>query len=210
MARFLLVRHGETLWNKTYKYQGQVDVPLNETGIKQAYCISERLKNIDIDFVYSSNLNRAINTAKIIAKPHGLKVIPTKEMRELSFGKWEGFTAKEIEEQWPGELERWRQDPFKRKPPGGENLEELFFRTSNFLKKVANKHPEKRIVIVTHAGTIRAILAVLLNLKVEMFWKFKISNASLTIIKYDGEADLGKSDAFIAIVNDTSHMTINR
>ncbi|WP_422445233.1 alpha-ribazole phosphatase [Thermoanaerobacterium sp. DL9XJH110] len=206
MSRFFIVRHGETMWNKEFKYQGQSDVPLNDTGRFQARKLSERLKKEKIDVIYSSDLQRAMETAEIIARPHCLGVQPVKEMRELCFGIWEGLTFNEIERKWPDELEKWRRDPFHTKPPGGENLSELLFRTSNFIKKIARNHVDKRILIVTHAGPVRALLASILNLKDDFFWKFKISNASLTVIEYDGMADLNESNAFIITVNETYHL----
>ena len=128
---------------------------------------------------------------------------------ELSFGIWEGLTYDEIIRKWPQEYKRWQDDPYNLKPPGGETLTELCDRTSVFLKKVATKHPDGRILVVSHAGPIRAILSVLLNLKQNFFWKFKISNTSLTIIEYDGLKELPDSDAFIVTVNDTYHLNRN-
>lgn len=209
MARFFLVRHGETIWNREFKYQGQSDVSLTEEGRQQAQCLSERLKDEKFDFIYASDLGRTMETAEIIAKHYSLKVIPAAFMRELSFGIWEGLTYDEIIRKWPQEYKRWQDDPYNLKPPGGETLTELCDRTSVFLKKVATKHPDGRILVVSHAGPIRAILSVLLNLKQNFFWKFKISNTSLTIIEYDGLKELPDSDAFIVTVNDTYHLNRN-
>ncbi|MCR4432026.1 MAG: alpha-ribazole phosphatase [Tepidanaerobacteraceae bacterium] len=208
MSRFYLIRHGETLWNKEFKYQGQSDIPLSDTGRLQALKLSERLKAQKIDGVYSSDLQRAMETARIISVPHELEVFPAREMRELSFGKWEGCTFDEINEKWPGEMERWRKDPYNERPEGGENLSELCERVSIFLKAAANKHPEKNILIVTHAGPIRALLSVILNLHYDLFWKFKISNASITVVEYDGKEELARSSAYVVAVNDTYHLYI--
>lgn len=208
LSRFLLVRHGETLWNKEFKYQGQSDIPLNGTGKLQALKLSERLKHQKIDAVYASDLKRAMETAGIIAAPHGLDVFPAREMREMSFGIWEGCTFDEINEKWPGEIEKWRKDPYNLRPQGGETLSEVCKRTSRFLESIARKNPDKNILIVTHAGPIRALLSVILNLHYDLFWKFKISNASLTVVEYDGQKELAQSDAFIVSVNDTYHLYI--
>lgn len=208
LSRFYLVRHGETLWNKEYKYQGQSDIPLSDTGRFQAARLSERLKEQKIDAIYASDLQRAMETAGIIAAPHGLKVFPAMEMRELSFGIWEGCTFDEITQKWPGEMERWRQDPYNERPEGGETLSELCDRVSKFLKTAASSHPGESILIVTHAGPIRALLSIILNLHYDLFWKFKISNASLTVVEYDGQKDLAQSDAYIVTVNDTFHLYV--
>lgn len=200
------MRHGETLWNKESKYQGQSDISLSDAGRLQALKLSERLKGEKIDAVYASDLQRAMETAGIIAAPHGLEVFPAREMRELSFGIWEGRTFDEINEKWPGEMDRWRKDPYNERPKGGETLSELCGRTSLFLKTAANKHPGKNILIASHAGPIRALLSVILNLHYDLFWKFKISNASLTVVEYDGQDELDQSGAFIVTVNDTYHL----
>jgi alpha-ribazole phosphatase len=206
LARFFLVRHGETIWNRQRKYQGQSDIPLTDEGRIQARTLSERLKDEKIDVIYASNLDRTIETAEIIAKNHGRKVLTAPLMRELSFGIWEGMTYDEIIQKWPQEFEKWQDDPYNEKPPEGETLTELCERVSKFLMEAANKHPDSRILVVSHAGPIRAVLSVLLNLKQDFFWKFKISNTSLTIIEYDGLKRLSESDAFIVTVNDACHL----
>ncbi|MGI5858739.1 MAG: alpha-ribazole phosphatase [Tepidanaerobacteraceae bacterium] len=206
MARFFLVRHGETIWNRERKYQGQSDVPLTDEGRIQARSLSERLKDEKIDVIYASDLGRTIETAEIISEHHGLEVVPASLMRELSFGIWEGMTYDEIIQKWAKEYNKWQDDPYNEKPPEGETLSELCERISKFLMKAAQDHPDGRILVVSHAGPIRAILSVLLNLKQDFFWKFKISNTSLTIIEYDGLKQLSDSDAFIVTVNDTHHL----
>lgn len=206
MARFFLVRHGETMWNRQGKYQGQSDVPLTDEGREQARFLSERLKDEKIDVIYASDLDRAIETAAIIAKYHDLNVLPAPLMRELNFGIWEGMTYDEIIQKWPQEYNEWQRDPHNKKPPEGETLAELCKRVSKFLKETAREHPDSRILVVSHAGPIRAILSVLLNLRQDFFWKFKISNTSITIIEYDGQKELAESDAFIVTVNNTYHL----
>ena len=201
-----MVRHGETIWNRERKYQGQSDIPLTDEGRIQARSLSERLKDEKIDVIYSSDLGRTIETAEIIAEHHGLEVVPAALMRELSFGIWEGMTYDEIIKKWAEEYNKWQDDPYNEKPPEGETLSELCERVSKFLMKAAQDHPDGRILVVSHAGPIRAILSVLLNLKQDFFWKFKISNTSLTVIEYNGLKQLSDSDAFIVTVNDTHHL----
>lgn len=207
MTRFYLVRHGQTLWNVKRKYQGQSDVPLTKTGKLQARKVAKRLKDKDIDAIYASDLSRTINTAREIAVYHNLPVNKDDDVRELSFGIWEGLTYDEIKKGWPKELESWQRNPFEIKPPKGETLTDLYKRTSSFMKRIAKNHPKSKIVVVTHAGPIRAILAQVLNLKRDLFWKFKISNSSITELVYEGEEELSCSSAFIGQVNDTCHLS---
>ena len=105
MIKLYLVRHGETDGNVQQWYQGSTDVPLNARGIAQAKCLSQFLKQVHFDGIYSSTLQRARLTAELVAKPHGLQVHAYDELREINFGVWEGHTYKEITEQWPGEIE---------------------------------------------------------------------------------------------------------
>lgn len=174
--------------------------------MRQAELLAERLKNEDITAIYASNLQRSTVTAEKVAAFHGLPVNSAPLMRELNFGIWEGYTFKEMAEKWPKELSEWRRSPFTVSPPEGETLYELRDRTSLFLKETAQKHPEGNILVVTHAGTIRAILATMLRLKGDLYWKFKISNTSITIIDYDGKSEFQKSNAYIIGVNDTYHI----
>ncbi len=210
LARFFLVRHGETIWNKQRKYQGQSDIPLTDEGKIQAELLSKRLKHEKLDVAYASDLGRTMETAKIIAEQHDIEVIPTELMRELSFGIWEGLTYEDILQKWPQEYRSWIDNPYYEKPPEGETLSQLCERVSRFLMKAAKAYPDGRILVVSHAGPIRAVLSVLLNLKQSFFWKFKISNTSLTVIEYDGLKELSDSDAFIVTVNDTYHLDNKR
>lgn len=200
------MRHGETLWNRNFLYQGQKDIPLNEKGRQQAARLSQVLKRETFDAVYSSDLERALETAKIIAAPHGLPVISTKDMRELSFGEWEGHSYQELEEKYPEEFHRWRCNPSENRPPGGESLKDLVERVSSFVKLAAKNHPDGNILIVTHAGPIRVILTAVLGLDFRYFWKFKISNGSITVLHYDGSGELNDDNTFIVKVNETQHL----
>ncbi|TYP56798.1 alpha-ribazole phosphatase [Thermosediminibacter litoriperuensis] len=206
MARIFLVRHGETLWNRNFLYQGQKDIPLNEKGRQQAERLAKVLKRETFDAVYSSDLERALETAEIIAAPRGLRVISTKDLRELSFGEWEGHSYQELEEKYPDEFHRWRCDPGENRPPGGESLKDLMERVSSFVKLAAKNHPEGNILIVTHAGPIRAILTAVLDLDFRYFWKFKVSNGSITVFEYDGSGELNNDNTFIVKVNETLHL----
>ncbi|MCG0276387.1 MAG: alpha-ribazole phosphatase [Thermosediminibacteraceae bacterium] len=205
MARIFLIRHGETLWNKNFLYQGQKDIPLSEKGRLQAQRLAEVLKRETFDVVYSSDLKRAVETAEIIAAPHGLPVICTKELRELSFGKWEGHSYQDLEKKYFEEFHNWLRNPGDNKPPGGESLEELIQRVVGFAKLAARNHSNKNILIVTHAGPIRAILMAVLGLDIMHFWKFKISNGSITILNLEGD-ELNSDNTFIVKVNETGHL----
>jgi len=110
-TEIFLVRHGETNWNKARKFQGMTDIPLNELGRRQAMYAHEALKDIKIDVAFASPLSRAQETARIILEGHGIELITEDELHEQNAGDWEGLTAAEIEEKFPGQHELWTNKP---------------------------------------------------------------------------------------------------
>ncbi|HUK97675.1 MAG TPA: histidine phosphatase family protein [Gaiellaceae bacterium] len=146
MTTILLARHGETEWNRTGRYQGWADPPLNETGRAQARELAEQLRSTPFDAVYSSDLQRARETAEIVAEPHGVPVIVEPGLREVNVGAWSGLNHSEVEARFP-DGER----------PGGESREQHTARVLAAAEKIARAHPGERILLVSHGGTMRAI-----------------------------------------------------
>jgi broad specificity phosphatase PhoE len=146
MTTILLARHGETEWNRTGRYQGWADPPLNDTGRAQAGKLAEQLRSTRFDAVYSSDLQRAHETAEIVAEPHGVPVIVEPGLREVNVGAWSGLTHAEVEARFPhGER------------PGGETREQHTARVLAAAEGIARAHPDERILLVSHGGTMRAI-----------------------------------------------------
>jgi probable phosphoglycerate mutase len=145
MATLLLARHGETQWNLEGRWQGWADPPLNDTGRAQARALAEQLREIPFDAVYSSDLQRAHETAVIVAAPHRVPVVADPELREIDVGSWSGLTKAEIDERFGGE----RSD--------GETREQHQARVLEAVERIARRHAGQRILIVTHGGTMRAI-----------------------------------------------------
>jgi len=200
MTRLLLIRHGETTWNAEGRYQGQTDVPLNETGRRQAQALAQRLASEEIDAVYASDLRRALETAKIIAAPHSLPVQEDSRLRELCFGVWEGLSYAEIEEQAPDTLAAWRDAPLDNTPPGGETLTQFSERVQAFLDDVKGNHPEQTVLVAAHGGTLRAVLCSALGLSPASYWQFRVSNGSLS------DVSLYEEGAILNVLNDTAHL----
>ncbi len=146
----LLVRHGETDWNRERRVQGHTDRRLNETGLAQALALADELAGERIDAVYASDLARALETARAVAQPLGLPVEVVPELRERDFGTWEGLTDDEI-------LARF---PHARAQPWGdaETHEELAERVLDALRGIARRHEGGTIVVVSHGGPMRAVL----------------------------------------------------
>ena len=156
MATLLLARHGETDWNRAFRWQGFTGLPLNETGRRQASVLAEKLENIDA--VYSSDSERARETAEIVAGRHGLTVTEDPRLREVNFGEWEGLTTDEISERFAEDLARWYASGLV-EPTGGESDAAMAERVLEALSEIADRHRGDRVLVVTSGGPIRAVHA---------------------------------------------------
>ncbi len=195
-----LVRHGETDWNVACRYQGQSDIPLNRAGIQQARKIAGRLSKEKINAVYSSDLNRARETAEQIAKPHKLKVTSDARLRELSFGDWEGLTYPEIQAKAPDELALWQSDSTQYAPPRGETLSQLTARVLSAFNELQALHGEQTVVIISHGGPLQILLCHALGVSFQRHWQFSISKTALSVLSWYTDG------AILELFNDTSHL----
>lgn len=161
MTTVLLVRHGATDWNLELRAQGQADIPLNERGRREARATAARLASLEVDAVYSSDLERAYHTALEIAAHHDLDVIQEPAFREIDQGEWTGLTDLEIRERWP---HLWGPARHYSARPGGESPEEVRQRALVALGKVVTDHPAGTVVVVSHGATIRTLVAEVLCL----------------------------------------------
>ena len=196
-----LVRHGETEWNRTLRIQGATDVPLSDIGRAQAEALAERLSDVSFDAVYASDLSRASETARIAVGTRQ-EIQLCRELRELSYGRWEGLTSEEAEALDPDDYRgrfAGRREDFA--APGGETSRELVERIQRFRDDVRARHsPGETILIVAHGGSIRALAVCLLDLPLTRLWSFEIGNTGCSIIKtWPGIAVLERW-------NDTSHL----
>lgn len=157
MTTLLLVRHGETDWNRDARWQGHSDTPLNDAGRVQARRLAAELGEVDV--VYSSDLERARETAEILAEPLGLQVRLDRRLRERGFGAWEGKTAAEIETEFADDHARWLAG----EAPGAadaEPFDAFGARVEEFVTDVLAEHPGETVLVVGHGGTIRVIHAL--------------------------------------------------
>ncbi len=184
-----LVRHGETESNKERRYQGWTESPLSKKGIEQAEKAGFFLGRQDIEGLYCSDLQRAVNTARVIGALSGLKPEVTNLLREINFGQWEGLTYDEIEDGWGNSIRLWLDDPFNKAAPGGETLGQVCERMRVFLDRLSAQVSDgQRIAAVSHGGSIRALLYHVLDLDTKSFWDIKIENASVSLIRKEGRS----------------------
>ncbi|QSJ18571.1 histidine phosphatase family protein [Nostoc sp. UHCC 0702] len=187
-VRLLLVRHGETEWNRQTRFQGQIDVPLNDNGRQQAQKAGEFLQDVPIDFAVSSSMLRPKETAEIILRQHpSIKLELEDGLREISHGLWEGKLEKEIEQEFPGELQRWRTQPATVQMPEGENLQEVWERSVAAWQQIVQTALDNQLktgLIVAHDATNKALLCHILGLSTENFWNFRQGNGAVSVIDY--------------------------
>lgn len=200
--RLLLTRHGETDFNLARRYQGQRDIPLNATGLRQAEQIAQRLAGEKIDVIYSSDLSRAADTAKCIARMQAQS--PTLQIdmrwRELSFGDWEGLNHEEMNTGWPVETKEWYADPVNTSTPNGETLFQLAERVTSGLDDLKSKYKDETILIVSHSGAIQSLLCHILGVDLSRYWQFRVLQASLTVVNFYEDS------AILNLFNDVSHL----
>jgi broad specificity phosphatase PhoE len=171
VTTLLLARHGETDWNRARRWQGHADRPLTDRGRAQAAALGDRLADIALDAVYSSDLRRARETAEAVALPHGLDVIELPELREVDVGSWEGLTRDEAESRFPDGFRRWLAGGTGWED--GETYAEMSRRVLAVVERIASDHEGGRILIVSHGGPIRAIHGAALGMDVEAYRRIR-------------------------------------
>lgn len=200
MTKVIFVRHGETTWNHSGRYQGHSDIPLNEKGLQQAELVAQRLAGKTISAIYSSDLRRALQTAEVIATQHSLFPMVLPEFREVNFGLWEGLTYEKIMAVWPEVLSEIYSKPGSTIIPEGESFYDVQRRTMIGLEKCIANHHDETIVIVSHGGTMRVLLCDALGLAIENMWSFRQDSTAINIVEY---LDTTK---VVSLVNDTCHL----
>lgn len=205
--RLLLVRHGETEWNRNGQFQGQIDIPLNDNGRQQGNKAAEFLKEVKIDFAVTSPMSRPKETAELILKHHqNLELQLEDEFKEISHGLWEGQYEPEIEKSYPGLLSQWKTQPETVQMPEGENLEQVWSRVTAAWKKIVQSYSKQSVtvLVVAHDAVNKAILCQLFGLSPEHFWNFKQGNGAVTVIDYPQGID---APPVLQASNITSHLS---
>ncbi len=204
-ARIILVRHGETNWNKEGRFQGQIDIPLNSNGKTQAMAARSFLQTVSINKAFSSSMARPLETAKIILNGQtNLKIFLEKELIEINHGDWEGKLESEIKEHWDSLLELWKKSPHKVQMPNGESIHEVWNRAIHCWERIANSlSSNDTALVVAHDAVNKTILCNLLGLQPENIWLIKQGNGGVTVVDIPPEND---DLSLITCMNITSHL----
>ena len=188
MAKLYLIRHGETDYNNSLRFQGQTDIPLNQKGIEQAEKAADFFKDIPLQAIYTSTLIRAKTTAEIIARAKGMELQETDALREMSFGIWENMNTKDIQKKYAKEWKDFFASPARTTIPQGESMLAVQKRAYPTVQEILDRYPEGDVAFVAHGGIIRVLMCTMLGLDLNRAWHLHVGNASITCFYYWGRS----------------------
>jgi len=201
VTRLFLVRHGATQLTAEDRFSGSVGVDLSDEGRRQAAFLAERLAHEKVAAVYASPLSRTFETAAIVGRPHHLTPIERDGLREISHGRWEGLTRREVEERFPEEYRAWESDPFTFAPEGGESGVSVLARALPVIREIVVAHARQTVLVVSHKATLRLLLSSLLGFDARGYRdRLDQSPACLNVIDFRSPVR-----ARLMLFNDVSH-----
>jgi probable phosphoglycerate mutase len=200
-TRVFLVRHGATTLSAEDRFAGETEVELSEEGREQLHHLAARLAREPLAAVAASPMKRTLESARILAAPHGLPVHPADGLREISHGRWEQLTRADVEARWPDEYACWERDPYTFAPEGGETGLAVTARALPVLVSLVNEHAGRSILVVSHKATIRLLLSALIGFDPRTYRdRLDQSPACLNVLDFKGP-----SQARLMLFNDVSH-----
>ena len=199
-TRLLVIRHGETAWNVDQRIQGQLDIPLNGRGHWQAQRLAQALAGEAIACIYSSDLQRASQTAAALAQASGAPLHTDSALRERAFGEFEGASFTEIAQRWPEAARRWRQREPGFGPGGGETLEDFYARSVQAAERLAARHAGETIALVAHGGVLDCLYRAATRIALQAPRTWQLGNASINRLLHSAQG--------LALVgwNDSAHL----
>lgn len=200
MTSIILVRHGQTEWNRIERFRGRVDVPLNATGLAQAEAAGRRIAAEQPAALYAGPLSRTLQTAEAIGLRCHLPVQVEPQLIDIDYGEWQGLTPDEVRERWPGALSTWYDAPHLAQIPNGETLDHLRSRALAAVDALAARHPDQTIVLVSHTVVNRIILLGVLGLGNDRFWRLRQEPCAINVF----EVEHGVFT--LVTMNDTCHL----
>lgn len=201
MTQIILVRHGQTEWNRVERFRGRYDVPLNETGLAQAAATGRRVvAEWQPIAVYASPLSRAVKTAEAIAQHFDLPVQAEPGLIDIDYGEWQGLTPDEARARWPEIVEAWYHAPQRAYIPGGETVDQVRARGVATVRTLAARHPDQTVVLVGHTVINRAILLGVMGLGTDRFWHIRQDTCAINVFETAGD------DFVLVSLNETHHL----
>lgn len=202
-TRLFLIRHGETLANREFRYIGSRDDALSETGETQTTQLASALASLPIREVYSSPLQRAYHTAQAIAAAHGQQARVSDELRECAFGAWEGLSRAEVLARGPEDtqlLQAWERDSTA-SPPGGESFAAMQVRVCTFVEHLAEIYTGETLALVSHVGPIKALLALALAAPLSSSLRIFLDPATISVVDWQSGGN-----TLVRLVNSHAHL----
>ena len=200
VARFILVRHGETAWNRDERFRGRADLPLNDTGLKQAEAAASKLKDIKAAVIYSSPLQRTLQTAGPIAKRLNHTVQPLDGLIDIDYGDWQGLSAEEAIERDAILHDKWLKSPHDVHFPNGESLEIVRSRVVAAVETLALKHGDDCVILVSHKVVCMVLICAMIGLANSHFWQIRQDVCAINAFDFkDGVPT-------VDLVNDICHL----
>lgn len=184
MLEILLIRHGQTDWNRDRRIMGRRPIPLNATGRQEAMAIAAYLADVPIDAVFASPVRRTAETASLIVRGKKVRVQPAPEMAEIEYGRWAGKTFQEVTSD--KNYQTYHTRPRHAQAPGGEKMTAVHKRAVGFIETLRRRHESGRILVVSHADVIKAVLVHYLGLDLNDILRFRIDNGSLSLLWFNG------------------------
>lgn len=200
-VKLFLIRHGQTLWNEEGRYQGDSDIGLTRVGIRQAKLAAKYLAKVNLSNIYSSPLERALDTANIVGKGRNLKPVLRENLKEIYFGKWEGMKFSEINKEFHDDYQNWLKDPYNNSPTGGESFKKVQERAVAEIDNIVNENEDKSsVAVITHGGVILSLLVHWLQIPMPR-WRSIIQRQGAINI-----AVIDKGFPYISTINYTGHL----
>jgi len=200
ITRLVLIRHGETEWNREERFRGRAELDLTETGVKQAKAIAKRVASFPVNAIYSSPLKRALRTAEIIAQALALPVKPAFELIDIDYGRWQGMSPQEAASKDKRLYQLWKETPHLAKFPRGESLNEVRQRVKAFLDYIKSNHSGEMVALISHLVVCRVMILHLLGWDNSYFWQIGQGLGAINIF------ELRSPFPAVMSLNDTCHL----
>ena len=200
MAKVILIRHGETDWNKEQVFRGRIDIALNEVGLAQARAVRSSLKDVQIDRIYSSPLGRAFETGRVLLENRACEIETADGFTDIDFGRWQGIAHQKVKEEYKDFYETWLAKPHMTTFPGGESLEQVQRRSMGALEKIIKNHPGGTLAVVSHRVVNKVLLCTILGLELSRFWQIRQDTCAVNRFEYRDQ------NFYLTLLNDTCHL----
>lgn len=183
--RLIIIRHGESEWNRIGRYQGQADAPLSDLGSRQAEALASRLRSEPIHAILASPLQRARRTAEAVARHHpDVPFIVESALLEIDHGDWQGLMSAEVVEKYGIGLNEWRHHPTRSQMPNGESFSNILKRVLDMKERLCNEYADRNVLVSTHDVVVKILVADALGMDMDRINRIWVTNASVSVIEY--------------------------